>query len=76
MKKVSSRIVPDEKPLTNVEFMETYNKNIPESFPRASLALLEKFKAAHNSLFKKKDIWTLDQHRKRLIDWLPQNLKF
>ena len=74
MNKPSERIVPNEAPLTKAEFMESYNKNMPEGYPRATLTLLEKFKEAHLSLFKGKSAWTLDQHRKRLFDWLPQNI--
>jgi len=74
MKKPSTRIVPNDTPLTDVEFLESYNKNMPEGYPHASLVLLEKFKEVHLSLFKTGDTWTLDQHRKRLIDWLPQNI--
>ena len=66
--------MPNDIPLTEAEFLESYNKNMPEGYPRATLSLLEKFKVAHTSLFKGKGVWTLDQHRKRLIDWLPQNI--
>ena len=74
MKKLSSRIVPNDTPLTNIEFQESYNKNMPEGYPHVTLALLEKFKELHLSLFKSNGVWTLDQHRKKLIDWLPQNI--
>jgi len=55
------------------DFLESYNKNMPESFPRASVALLKKFKDAHPLLFKNGEMWSLDQHRKKLFDWLPRN---
>jgi len=55
------------------DFLESYNKNIPVSFPRASVELLKKFKETHPALFKKGDTWSLDQHRKKLMDWIPQN---
>ena len=55
------------------DFLETYNKNMPQSFPRASLSLLEKFKNEHLTLFKTDNLWSLDLHRKKLIDWLPRN---
>jgi len=74
MKKPSERIVPNEAPLTKAEFMESYNKNMPEGYPLVSLTLLDKFKEAHSSLFKAPNIWTLEQHRKRMIEWLPQNI--
>ncbi len=55
------------------EFLESYNKNMPASFPRATTALLKKFKDDHSLLFKHGDLWSLDQHRKKLMDWLPRN---
>jgi len=55
------------------EFLEYYNKNIPASFPRASTMLLKKFKEGHVALFKNGDFWSLDQHRKKVIEWLSQN---
>ncbi|MBI3632187.1 MAG: hypothetical protein HY225_01955 [Candidatus Vogelbacteria bacterium] len=57
------------------EFMESYNKNMPVAFPRATAALLKKFKEDHALLFKHGDLWSLDQHRKKLMDWLPRNSK-
>ena len=74
MKKVPGQIMPNEMPLTNIEFLESYNKNMPEGYPHVSLAILEKFKAVHLSLFKANGAWSLDQHRKRMIEWLPQNI--
>ncbi len=55
------------------EFLASYNKNMPASFPRASAAALKRFREAHAGLFKHGDLWSLDQHRKKLIDWLPRN---
>lgn len=55
------------------DFLNYYNKNLPEGFPKASASLLEKFKDSHSSLFKKKDLWSPDQHRKKIMDWLPLN---
>ena len=52
------------------DFIAYYNKNIPESFPRVSLALLDKFRVAHPSLFKNEVEWSIDKHRKKLMDWL------
>ncbi len=57
------------------EFMESYNKNMPAAFPRATAGLLKKFKEDHVLLFKHGDMWSLDQHRKKLMDWLPRNAK-
>ena len=55
-------------PLT--AFLESYNKNIPSAFPRASIAILRKFQSIYPALFKHGDMWSLAQHRKKVIDWL------
>lgn len=52
-------------------FLEYYNKNIPESYPRATIKALERFQAAYPSLFQNTEEWSIDKHRKRLMDWLP-----
>ncbi|MBP9711349.1 MAG: hypothetical protein KBD50_03790 [Candidatus Pacebacteria bacterium] len=51
-------------------FVQYYNKNIPTNYPRASVEALETFKANNTDLFKGGDEWTIDKHRKRLMDWL------
>jgi len=51
-------------------FVQYYNQNIPAQFPRASIEELERFKADHIELFKEGDEWTIDKHRKKLMDWL------
>lgn len=60
--------------VTLSDFLDSYNKTIPTQFPRASAALLKEFKSMHTSLFKHADLWSLDQHRKKVMDWLPQRL--
>lgn len=74
MKKVSNRIVPMDAPMSEEEFIDSFNKNMPEGYPRVTVEILKRFKEAHLSMFKGKGAWSLDQHRKRMIDWLPQNL--
>ncbi len=74
MKKLAERIVPNEIPLTSREFLESFNANMPAGYPHVTPEILERFKYAHPNLFKKANIWTLDLHRKRMIEWLPQNL--
>ncbi len=64
-----------ERKLTLPVFLETYNEGLPEGFPRASIAFLEKFKAVFPALFKKDGSWSLDQHRKKVMDWLPAHVK-
>ena len=55
------------------EFLESYNKNMPVGWPRATTALLQKFRDEHAPLFTHGEQWSLDQHRKKLMDWLPRN---
>jgi len=64
-----------EQSLSITDFLSSYNKGLPDSFPRASLSLLKEFKETYPSLFKAKGAWTLGQHRKKVMDWLPQRLK-
>lgn len=52
-------------------FMESYNKGIPDNFPHASIKTLKQFQALHPALFKRGDEWSIDKHRKKLMDWLP-----
>lgn len=56
------------------EFLESYNGNIPVGFPRASTATLKEFQGTHATLFKHGNMWSVAQHRKRVIDWLPSHL--
>jgi len=62
-----------EMRITPADFLKSYNQNIPAGFPRISAALMKKFKEEHPLLFKRDDLWSLDQHRKKIIDWLPRN---
>ncbi|KKU53077.1 MAG: hypothetical protein A3F26_02265 [Candidatus Ryanbacteria bacterium RIFCSPHIGHO2_12_FULL_47_12b] len=56
-----------------VGFLENYNQNIPGGFPRASVKSLKEFQVAHPLLFKHGDEWSVDRHRKRLMDWLSSH---
>lgn len=51
-------------------FMESYNKSIPVGFPRASVKILKQFQTLYPTLFKHGDKWSIDRHRKKLMDWL------
>jgi hypothetical protein len=67
-----------EKSLSLPDFLESYNENLPSEFPRASLPFLKEFKKTYPSLFKDEKgekIWSLDQHRKKFMDWRPQRIK-
>ncbi len=65
--------IRSETQCTLADFLKAYNKDLPESFPRASKALLEEFKTTHSSFFKTED-WSLDVHRKKVMDWLPARI--
>ena len=58
-------------PASTAVFVQYYNENIPEAFPHATLKALERFQALHPSLFKGSPDWTVEKHRKKLMDWLP-----
>lgn len=74
MKKSADKVALGEAVLTSDEFVESFNKNMPKGYPLVSSEILQKFKECHANLFKTGGGWSLDQHRKRMIDWLPQNL--
>jgi len=61
--------------ITASDFLLSYNQNMPIGFPRVSVTLLKKFKDEHPLLFKRDNLWSLDQHRKKLMDWLPRNVE-
>lgn len=64
-----------EKPHSLAEFLHLYNENLPQSFPRASTSLLEKFRGTHAMFFKSRDTWSLELHRKRVMDWLQLEMR-
>jgi hypothetical protein len=73
MKKYAEELKISEAQVSLPDFMKSYNENIPQGFPHATTPLLKKFKDLHATLFKHGDMWSLDQHRKKLMDWLPRN---
>lgn len=64
-----------EKRVTLAVFLECYNENLPEAFPRASLPLLREYQGRYPGQFKEDGLWSLGEHRKRVMDWLPAYLK-
>jgi hypothetical protein len=54
-----------------MDFLKSYNDNIPPNFPQVSVALLQKYKSEHPAFFKQGEFWSLDLHRKKIMDWLP-----
>ncbi len=76
MKRDGDRIKESERRISIAEFLESFNKNMPKGFPHVTPALLKKFQEAHAALFRDGNVtWSLDQHRKKLIDWLPRNIE-
>lgn len=63
-----------EKELTLREFLAAYNEGLPPEYPRATAPLLKKFSGAYPTLFKE-GTWSLGQHRKRVMDWLPSYVR-
>ncbi len=60
-----------EKKRSLVDFLALYNENLPTAFPRASAELLEEFKTTHTARFPRRgNVWSLDQHRRKVMDWL------
>lgn len=60
-----------EKKRSLADFLTQYNENLPAAFPRASSTLLEEFKTTHTALFPRRgNVWSLDQHRRKVMDWL------
>lgn len=64
-----------EKKLSIENFLVAYNTDLPETFPRVSLQQLLAFKETYPGLFKNQQYWTLGQHRKKVMDWLPQHIQ-
>jgi hypothetical protein len=64
-----------EKKITIKDFLKSYNENLPDVFPSATLPLLNEFRGAYPELFKNGNEWSLDTHRKKVMDWLPRHLK-
>ncbi len=73
MKKYEEKLNENQAQISLLDFLKSYNQNMPANFPRASAALLKKFQNAHAMLFKHGDLWSIDRHRKKIIDWLPRN---
>lgn len=51
-------------------FLESYNHSIPEGFPRATAKNLKEFQTTFPVLFRSSNGWSIDKHRKRVMDWL------
>jgi len=71
MKKYGEELKISEMQISLADFLKSYNKSLPVGFPKASTALLKSFRESHPLFFKHGDFWSLDEHRKKIIDWLP-----
>ncbi|MEK7537193.1 MAG: hypothetical protein AAB584_02000 [Patescibacteria group bacterium] len=70
MKSKSAEFEQNQAITSIAVFIESYNKSIPKDFPRATTGALKQFQIIHPMLFKKTNDWSIDKHRKRLMDWL------
>jgi len=61
-----------ERKLSLADFLESYNDGLPSGFARATLATLKEFQKTHPGMFTDDNTWSLGQHRKKFMDWLPQ----
>lgn len=59
-----------EKSRSLDEFLKLYNENLPAAFPPVSADLLKEFRKAYPGVFKATNAWSLDLHRKKVMDWL------
>ncbi|MGH7175538.1 MAG: hypothetical protein ACREGR_04235 [Minisyncoccia bacterium] len=57
------------------EFIARYNEGLPATFPKASAALLKEYRTKYPGQFKPDGLWSLEIHRKKVMDWLPAHLK-
>lgn len=73
MKKTDKDIKVEEEQITRAEFLKSFNQNMPTGFPKVTDEQLLRFKDEHVTFFKHGEYWSLDQHRKKIIDWLQQN---
>ncbi len=73
MKKKEKEPKLHENSISLSEFKDSFNQNMPETFPKVTEEQLLRFKKEHIAFFKHGDLWSLDLHRKKIIDWLPRN---
>jgi hypothetical protein len=70
MKAVDQELLKNQADTPPDVFLASYNKSIPTGFPQASVKMMNEFRTAYPSLFKKGDVWSIERHRKKLMDWL------
>ncbi|HET9641286.1 MAG TPA: hypothetical protein VFP46_00345 [Candidatus Paceibacterota bacterium] len=74
MKEIDVDRLRSEKKRSATEFLSLYNQGLPAGFPHATDALLTEYRRQYAGQFADGQ-WSLDMHRKRLMDWLPGYLK-
>ena len=74
MKKYVEELSISEIRMPLGDFLKSYNKGLPNGFPRSSVNLLKSYKKLHPLFFKHGDLWSLDEHRKKIMDWIPQQM--
>ena len=67
--------IRSEERLTMDQFLNLYNEDLPKAFPKASVVFLKEFKKAYPALFSESNTWSLEQHRKKFMDWRPQHIQ-
>ncbi|HEY4505878.1 MAG TPA: hypothetical protein VJJ24_00235 [Candidatus Paceibacterota bacterium] len=75
MRTVNKELQANQDQISLLDFLGSFNKNMPAGYPLATAGLLKEFKESHEVLFKNGDSWSLDLHRKRFMDWLPRNIE-
>ena len=65
--------IQNERLTPVLDFIESYNRTLPAGFPRATAKTVKLFQQAYPALFKGKDEWSIDKHRKRFMDWLASH---
>lgn len=66
--------VRSEQKRSAAEFLTLYNDGLPAGFPQATTASLAEYKKRYAEQFKD-GTWSLDMHRKKIMDWLPGYVK-
>lgn len=56
------------------DFLDLYNATIPAHFPKVTLETLKKFQTTNPAFFKRGNEWSIERHRKHLMDWLSSRV--
>lgn len=75
MTKYGSELKSNQNLVSLLDFMKLYNASLPDAFPKVSKKLLGKYQSEHTELFKHGELWSIDLHRKKVLDWMPSQLR-